>query len=80
MTTSKLLKVVTAWKVRMVERRERQIGLEMAARYFLMKKRHQLFVKWVSAHKLTHKIKTKAIRMVSHQHEHAYLGDTCTDS
>ena len=30
-----------------------------------MKKRHQLFVKWVSAHKLTHKIKAKALKMVA---------------
>ena len=45
-----------------------------------MKKRHQLFVRWVSAHKLTHKIKSKAIKMVNRQQEHTHLGETCTDS
>ena len=80
MATSRLLKVINAWRLTVLARREQQIGSRMAEGFHRMKMRHQLFAKWFNTHKQDHKIKEKAIRMATNQEGKACLGETCTDS
>lgn len=57
----KMLRIMFAWKVHMVERRVKTISMEIVQRFRGMKRRHLVFVLWVNSHREMRGVKTKAL-------------------
>ena len=66
----KMARIMVSWQVHMVQHRVKQISNEMIEKFQTMKLRHQLFARWVNQHRVNHKIKAKALSIVTQRQQY----------